>query len=138
MAKVVAVVGKPVAVNGDIVCGATARQALEQSGAAGYLVGRAVTGLPWKLKQIEAEREGRPWDLPLSVQAQSHEALLEEMLRFYGHDLGLRSYRKHFAAWAQTLNLLAPMRRHLLTAERPQALFDFLRQVGNQYLAQAA
>ena len=49
--------------NGDIVDGSSARMALEHSGAAGIMVGRAAVGRPWlwrKFKAILSVKFGRP------------------------------------------------------------------------------
>ena len=71
---IVTAVPVPVIVNGDITNATDARAALAQSGAAGFMVGRATTGHPWKLAQIAANDQ---WHLPLSVQQDSLAGLLE-------------------------------------------------------------
>jgi tRNA-dihydrouridine synthase B len=95
-------VSLPVIVNGDIRDGATARSALEASGADAVMVGRGVYGRPWIATQIEAELEGRPFAEPdaearLAI-AVSH---LRDSLEFYGERLGLRIFRKHLAAYIE-------------------------------------
>lgn len=50
----------PVLVNGDILTRGDARVALEQSGAAGIMVGRGLLRNPWLLRQIDDEIAGRP------------------------------------------------------------------------------
>jgi tRNA-dihydrouridine synthase B len=95
-------VSLPVIVNGDIRDGATARAALEASGADAVMVGRGVYGRPWIATQIEAELEGRPFAEPdaearLAI-AVSH---LRDSLEFYGERLGLRIFRKHLAAYIE-------------------------------------
>lgn len=92
----------PVIANGDIVDGASARAALEASGADGVMVGRGVYGRPWVSAQLEAELDGRPFEPPgaderLAI-AISH---LRESLEFYGERLGLRIFRKHLAAYIE-------------------------------------
>lgn len=95
-------VNLPVIVNGDIVDGATARAALDASGADAVMVGRGVYGRPWIAAQIEAELDGRPFAEPdaetrLSI-AVAH---LRDSLEFYGERLGLRIFRKHLAAYIE-------------------------------------
>jgi tRNA-dihydrouridine synthase B len=92
----------PVIANGDIVDGASARRALEQSGADAVMVGRGVYGKPWIAAQIEAELEGRAFvepdaDARLAI-AIAH---LRDSLTFYGERLGLRVFRKHLAAYIE-------------------------------------
>lgn len=93
----------PVIANGDIVDGATARAALEASGADGVMVGRGVYGRPWIAAQLEAELDGRSFEAPDAPQrldiALAH---LRESLEFYGERLGLRIFRKHLAAYIES------------------------------------
>src|SRR6185437_14696776 len=51
---VVEAVDVPVVVNGDIIDLATAREALEQSGAAAVMMGRGAQGRPWAVGQVGA------------------------------------------------------------------------------------
>jgi tRNA-dihydrouridine synthase B len=60
IARIRAAVTIPVIANGDITDAATARRALDQSGAAGVMVGRGAQGRPWQLAQIAHALHGRP------------------------------------------------------------------------------
>lgn len=92
----------PLIVNGDIVDGASARRALDASGADAVMVGRGVYGRPWIAAQIEAELDGRPFAEP---EAEARLAIavahLRDSLEFYGERLGLRIFRKHLAAYIE-------------------------------------
>lgn len=90
----------PVIVNGDIVDGATARAALDQSGADGVMVGRGVYGRPWVATQIERELAGESFEEPDS-EARLGIVLdhLRDSIQFYGERNGLRIFRKHLAAY---------------------------------------
>lgn len=92
----------PVIANGDIVDGASARKALDQSGADAVMVGRGVYGKPWIAAQIEAELDGRAFIEP-DVEARLAIAIahLRDSLAFYGERLGLRIFRKHLAAYIE-------------------------------------
>jgi nifR3 family TIM-barrel protein len=100
--EVKAAVTIPVIVNGDIIDGATARAALQASGADAVMVGRGVYGRPWIAAQIEAELEGRTFEAP---DAESRLAIalehFRDSLRFYGDRLGLKIFRKHLAAYVE-------------------------------------
>ena len=86
----------PVIANGDIVDAASARSALDASGADGVMVGRAAQTRPWIVAQIAAGLAGRAFSPP-SWRMQG--ALLVEqydaMLAHYGADVGMRCARKH-------------------------------------------
>ncbi|THD57017.1 tRNA dihydrouridine synthase DusB [Phenylobacterium sp.] len=92
----------PVIVNGDVIDGATARAALDASGADGVMVGRGVYGRPWIAAQIEAELDGRAFAEP---DAETRLAIaldhFRDALGFYGDRLGLRVFRKHLAAYVE-------------------------------------
>jgi nifR3 family TIM-barrel protein len=93
-------VSVPVIVNGDIVDGASARAALDASGADAVMVGRGVYGRPWIAAQLEAELAGKPFEAP-DTEARLGVVLdhLRDSLGFYGDRLGLRVFRKHLAAY---------------------------------------
>ena len=102
VAEVKAAVAIPVAVNGDIADSASARAALEASGADAVMIGRAVYGRPWIATQIEADLAGRTYREPalderLAI-AIDH---FRDSLAFYGERLGLKIFRKHLAAYIE-------------------------------------
>ena len=92
----------PVTVNGDIVDLATARQALEQSGADAVMIGRGIYGRPWIARELEAGLDGRADTAPDRTErlaiALDH---FRDSLAFYGPRLGLKMFRKHLAAYIE-------------------------------------
>lgn len=114
-----AAVSIPVVVNGDITDGATARAALDASGADAVMVGRGVYGRPWIAAQIEAELDGRPFEAPpagprLAI-ALDH---FRDSLTFYGDRLGLKIFRKHLAGYIEQAPWPAdPLARRAARAE---------------------
>ena len=108
----------PVIANGDIVSSDTARQALEQSGADGVMIGRGARGKPWLLAQVanDLHQTGSP-EIPtgdaFADMVASH---YEAMIRFYGDDLGLRVARKHLGWYMDTCATPSELRKEVLTA----------------------
>jgi tRNA-dihydrouridine synthase B len=102
VAEVKSAVSIPVAVNGDIVDGASARAALQASGADAVMIGRAVYGRPWIAAQIEAELAGQDFREP-NLEARLTIAIdhFRDSLAFYGERLGLKIFRKHLAAYIE-------------------------------------
>lgn len=91
-------VNVPVLVNGDIASVDDARTALEQSGAAGVMVGRAAIGRPWLLRKIAADLRAETFAEPgLDVRRESLLEQLTDAADLYGERLGVRITRKHLA-----------------------------------------
>jgi nifR3 family TIM-barrel protein len=94
----------PLIVNGDIVCVATAREAMARSGADAVMIGRGAYGRPWIMAAIDralddsaniAQEPGLPHRLEIALKHFS------ETLRFYGDALGLKIFRKHLGWYVE-------------------------------------
>ena len=99
IAPVVRKVRIPVIANGDIGAAADARRALELSGAAGVMIGRAAQGRPWLPAAIERALK-RGGEICPPSRARLLESLLtlcDDTLAFYDGALGVRVARKHIA-----------------------------------------
>lgn len=118
----------PVIANGDITGPATARRALQQSGAAGVMVGRGAQGAPWRLAEVAHELFGTP-----APNVPKGAALVDmiaahhvEMLRFYGIELGIKVARKHLGWYMDRAATPADLRGAVLTATTPRAVHRLL------------
>lgn len=116
----------PVIANGDIVDPDSAGQALAQSGADGVMVGRGAEGAPWVLGQIAHALYGRP--APQVPQGAALVDLMsahyEDMLAFYGIDLGLKVARKHLGWY---LDRAGAPKAEVLTATDPAQVLTLIR-----------
>nr|WP_283255084.1 tRNA dihydrouridine synthase DusB [Marivita sp. GX14005] len=119
----------PVIANGDITSTETARQALRQSGADGVMIGRGAQGRPWLLAQVAADLYGAAApDIPAgSALVDMVCGHYEDMLSFYGTDLGLRVARKHLGWYMDEAGTAPDLRRTILTADAPSRV---LRSLG--------
>lgn len=130
---VVEAVDVPVVVNGDIVDIATAREALDQSGAAAVMIGRGAQGRPWIVGQIGAELDGAPMPLApsgdelASVAIEHYEGVLAE----YGVEVGVRAARKHLDWYleASGLPVAAAVRSEMLNALVPAQVIALLGEI---------
>lgn len=109
----------PLVANGDVVDAASARAALAASGADAVMIGRGAQGAPWRLAQIGHALFGAPApEVPrgaaLADAVRDH---YDDILSFYGHELGLRVARKHLGWYADANG--APMRAEMLRADSP-------------------
>lgn len=111
----------PVIANGDITDAGAACTALDHSGADGVMIGRGAQGAPWRLAEIAHALHGRP--APEIPQGQARAAMIvahyEDMLSFYGRDLGLRCARKHLGWYLEEAGL--PQARDAILTETDPA-----------------
>ncbi len=119
----------PVIANGDIVGPDSAAEALRLSGADGVMVGRGAQGAPWRLAQIAAALYGTP--APTLPQGADLVDLIvahyEDVLAFYGRDLGLRVARKHLGWYAGVAGAAPGLRAALMVAPDPAAVLALVR-----------
>ena len=118
----------PVVANGDIIDVSDARTALSQSGADGVMVGRGAQGRPWSLARIACELFGGPApevprDHAFCDMVSEH---YEEMLRFYGCDLGVRVARKHLGWYMDEAGTGAGLRKRILTTRCAKEVMTLL------------
>lgn len=118
----------PLVANGDVVDAASARSALARSGADAVMVGRGAQGAPWQLARIAHDLWGTP--APVVPQgdalADAVEEHYQDMLDFYGPELGLRVARKHLGWYAEAS--AAPLRAEMLRADSPAATVALIRR----------
>ncbi len=103
----------PVIANGDIVTFENARDALDQSGADGVMIGRGAYGKPWFLSQIiqylkTGEKLSDP-DLPMIKDIMTEHYI--SMLDHYGEDAGKKIARKHISWYTKGLQDSAAFRQ---------------------------
>ena len=121
----------PVIVNGDISDTNSAKVALKESKANGLMVGRAIRGKPWLLNDIASNLWGFQ-----KYQLESSDSLVElitshyeEILSFYGCELGVKVARKHLSWYMEYGGVLSEVRRSILTEEFPKKVLSKLKTV---------
>jgi tRNA-dihydrouridine synthase B len=119
----------PVIANGDIIDSPTARTALHLSGADGVMIGRGAQGAPWRLAEVAHDLYGTP--APKVPQGGALGRLVldhyDDMLSFYGRDLGLRMARKHLGWYLEEAGL-PHAREAILTSTDPAEVIQLLEQ----------
>lgn len=123
-------VSVPVIVNGDITCPASAARALAASGADGVMVGRGARGKPWLPGLISSEMYGHreiciPEGADLVAMVVGH---YEDMLAFYGRDLGVRCARKHLGWYLDGVPGGAGYRGRMLRSNDPREVAALISQ----------
>lgn len=140
IARVKSAVNIPVIANGDVTSPSAARTALAHSGADGVMIGRGAQGHPWLLAQVAHELYRTP--APEVPQAEAFAEMVlghyEDILRFYGADLGARVARKHLGWYMDTAGTPADLRRAVLTAPTPADVRRLIAQAMHLGDAQVA
>ena len=117
----------PVVANGDIIDGGSARAALDHSGADGVMVGRGAQGAPWRLAEISHALYGTP--APAIPQGMELARMIighyQDMLSFYGRELGLRCARKHLGWYLEEAGL-PQARDAILTSTDPDQVIALI------------
>jgi tRNA-dihydrouridine synthase B len=138
--RVVDAVRIPVIANGDITDAASARAALNASGAAGVMIGRGAQGAPWQVAQVAATVYGTPApDVPTGTAlADLVLAHHQAMLAFYGHDLGIRIARKHLGWYCDAAGADRSIRAALMVAADAAAVQRLIPRAFTDLSAQVA
>ena len=115
----------PVIINGDIVDGNSAKQALKESSADGLMIGRGIRGRPWLLNLIATELWGcKKYEVRNSASLSELIAIhYEDILSFYGNDLGVRVARKHLSWYMEHAGVIGKFRNLILTENCPKKVF---------------
>lgn len=130
----------PVLVNGDIDTLVDAREALRLSGADGVMIGRAAVGRPWLGGAIaQALQSGASAIETPSLRSQidGTERLYRDLIAHYGQPLGIRTARKHLAAFVDQAPVdIAPESRRAFRSAvcqsiNPETVCVLLRQLAD-------
>ena len=121
----------PVIANGDIVDAQSAKRALEESGADGIMVGRGAQGQPWALAQIAHEVFGLdkpeiPTGNDLVLMITKH---YDDILKFYGHELGNRVARKHLGWYMDYIGTNRTLRRAVQTEKNTTVVMSLIQNL---------
>jgi tRNA-dihydrouridine synthase B len=138
--KVKDAVSIPVIVNGDINSIDDAREALRQSGADGFMIGRGAYGRPWFVAQVMADLGGggcRP-DPSLDEQLETMLQQYQEMLELYGTHTGVNLARKHIGWYTKGLPGSAEMRNRVNQQDDPVIVTRMLQEFYSPWLARSA
>ena len=118
----------PVIANGDIKNATDAIDAMKLSSGDGVMIGRGAQGQPWRLAQVSSQLFGTaapkvPVGADLAAMVSGH---YQDMLGFYGKDLGNRTARKHLGWYMDQAHTPMELRRAVLTERDPNAVINLL------------
>ncbi|HHU51091.1 MAG TPA: tRNA dihydrouridine synthase DusB [Firmicutes bacterium] len=132
--RVKAAVKIPVIGNGDVTSPADALAMMEQTGCDGVMIGRAVMGNPWLIKQVTAVLRGVP--VPPPPTHKERFALMKEhfraQIKFSGEKRGILEMRKHLSWYMKGFPGAARFRDLINSAESKEAVLELLRKLEEQ------
>ncbi|WP_110183117.1 tRNA dihydrouridine synthase DusB [Nocardioides solisilvae] len=132
IARLVEHVDIPVLGNGDVWEAADAVRMVEQTGAAGVVVGRGCLGRPWLFRDLAAafSAEPQPTTLPtlgeVRVMMRRHAELL---CRHMGEERGCKEFRKHVSWYLKGFRAGGPLRHALALVESLAGLDALLAEL---------
>jgi tRNA-dihydrouridine synthase B len=137
---VVEAVDVPVLVNGDIKSAEDAQRALNSSGAAGLMIGRAAVDRPWLTASLAESLTREPVTPEPYVRLSRLQEQIERSVEVYGETLGVRIVRKHVAAALdldgnERNGLFLAARRDCLTATDRASLLSALKACWSDHVA---
>lgn len=112
--------------NGDVADVADARARVEEAGADGVMMGRAVFGNPWLFRE-DIKWKDIPWQEKLRV-AVEHTLLFEELI---GEDKSFALMKKHFKAYVNGFDDAKDLRLRMMAAENA----DEVRNITEEFLS---
>ena len=113
--KVKNAVDIPVIANGDIKSVINAKQALEESGADGIMIGRGCYGKPWFVNQVAHFLvTGKTLNEPSMIEKKTIiSEHFDEMIEYYGKEVGVRLARKHLGWYSSGIDNSAEFRMNI-------------------------
>ena len=125
-AELVDALDVPVIVSGGLLSDERAAIALERSGAEAVMLARGSLGNPWRFERLLGRREGEPSAAEVLDELRWVIDCAEEHL---GADRAGRYLRKHYAWYAERLDLDKPVRHELVTAPGTDAVRGILSRI---------
>lgn len=128
---IVASVNIPVLANGDISGPEKAQRVLQETGAAGIMIGRAAQGRPWIFREIDHFlATGRYLPAPSLGEIEAILVChLENLYRFYGDFTGVRVARKHIGWYCKADSRAEHHRRRIVKIETTREQMLLIRRM---------
>jgi nifR3 family TIM-barrel protein len=136
-ARARAAVSIPVIVNGDIKTADDARRALDETGCAGVMVGRAAIDHPWIFREARALLDRGARVAPPSPEQRLAlcRAHLIANVEARGEPHGVHVTRRHLSGYLSGLRGAAALRRQLLGCDTLTGCLEILREAGLELAA---
>jgi tRNA-dihydrouridine synthase B len=119
----------PVIFSGDIIDTQTAKKTYELTGVDGLMIGRALYGAPWKIKEIEAGLLNENFEITEQEKIKTAIKHLEFGSKFYGQNSGFNMLKKHIPMYIKNIDAAATIRRNLVRAQNENEMKEILEDL---------
>ncbi len=119
----------PVVFSGNIIDAQSAKETHERTGVDGFMVGRALYGAPWKMKEILQHLQGKEFIVTEKDKIKVALRHLELNTKHYGHDVGFNMIKKHLPMYIKGLDGAAAIRRKLVRANSEAEMVEILNEL---------
>jgi len=119
----------PLVFSGNIIDFDSTKKTYELTGVDGFMIGRALYGAPWKIKEIIQKASGKNFNLSTKEKIKLALKHLELSSKFYGKDVGFKHIKKHISQYVKKIKNAATIRKKLVTSESEQEMKNHLNNL---------
>lgn len=119
----------PVIFSGNIIDAQSAKQTYERTGVDGFMIGRALYGAPWKIKEIIQHLEGKEFEVTEKDKIEVAKRHLLLNTQHYGHDIGFNMIKKHLPMYVKNIDGAAIIRQKLVRANSEKEMNEILNNL---------
>ncbi len=123
----------PLIFSGNVNNFARAQKTYELTGVDGFMIGRALWGCPWKVREIMDESEGEEFSISLKESLRYACKHLKLNFEHYGLVRGFNMFKKQLPQYIRGIENAAEMRKKLLLLQSPEEMEDQLNALYEQY-----
>lgn len=122
----------PVIFSGNVNNFGRAVKTYEATGVDGFMIGRALWGAPWKLREIVEESQGNQFNLDPITALRYAIKHFELCMKFYGPP-GFNIFKKQFPQYIRSISNAGAWRKKILTCTTEQDMRIGLDQLGTEH-----
>lgn len=116
----------PIVFSGNVNNFERAKKTYELTGVDGFMIGRALWGAPWKLKEISEAAAGRQFSITTEDMVQYALQNFHYNIEHYGERTGFNSFKKQVAQYIRNVEGASEWRKKLLTSQSAAEMQNLL------------
>jgi tRNA-dihydrouridine synthase B len=121
----------PIIFSGNINSFEHAKKVYELTGVDGFMIGRALWGAPWKIKEMTEAAEGKNFSIDALTALQYGRKHLDLSIKFYG-DRGFSPFKKQLPQYIRNVPEAAQWRFKLLRTQTKEEMESLFNELQNQ------